>query len=112
MDSIRKEIEAEIRRSRLDKGRLYNLLLKIIDANGTGTGIPGPQGPQGDKGEKGDKGDKGEKGEKCDCNSLPPRRLPLPRKRSPRLPQEDHQEEDCCGLKPTLPLHLDLIRSQ
>ena len=84
MDSIRKEIEAEIRRSRLDKGRLYNLLLKIIDANGTGTGIPGPQGPQGDKGEKGDKGDKGEKGEKCDCNSTSTKASAAPKEEKPK----------------------------
>ena len=35
MDSIRTEIEAEIKSARLDKGRLYDLLLKIIDNAGT-----------------------------------------------------------------------------
>jgi hypothetical protein len=39
MESIRKEIEAEIKRARLDKGRLYDLLIKIIDnCGGTGGG--------------------------------------------------------------------------
>jgi hypothetical protein len=48
MDALRKEIELEIKRTRLDKGRLYDLLLKIIDNVGTGgAGSPGPAGPAG-----------------------------------------------------------------
>ncbi len=51
MDSIRKEIEAEIKRARLDKGRLYDLLLKIIDSGvGGGAGTQGPAGPAGPAG--------------------------------------------------------------
>jgi hypothetical protein len=51
MDSLRKEIEDELKRTRLDKTRLYSLLLKIIDNTGTGgPGGVGPQGPAGDKG--------------------------------------------------------------
>ena len=55
MDSIRKEIEAEIRRARLDKGRLYDLILKIVDSGaiGGGAGSPGPVGPQGPQGPQG-----------------------------------------------------------
>ena len=54
MDSIRKEIEAEIKRARLDKGRLYDLLLKIVDSGvGGGTGAQGPAGPQGPAGAPG-----------------------------------------------------------
>ena len=36
MESLRTEIEQEMMRVRLDKGRLYDLLLKIIDAGGAG----------------------------------------------------------------------------
>ena len=51
MDSIRKEIEAEIKRARLDKGRLYDLLLKIIDSGvGGGAGAQGPAGAPGASG--------------------------------------------------------------
>ena len=60
MDSIRTEIEAEIKRARLDKGRLYNLLLKIIDE--AGTGGSGGRGPQGEKGPAGPTGPAGPAG--------------------------------------------------
>jgi hypothetical protein len=52
MESIRKEIEAEIRRARLDKGRLYDLILKIVDASGgaVSSGPVGPVGPVGPQG--------------------------------------------------------------
>ena len=54
MDSIRKEIEAELRRARLDKGRLYDLILKIVDSGvGGGAGSPGPAGPPGPVGPAG-----------------------------------------------------------
>jgi len=57
MESIRTEIEAEIKRARLDKGRLYELLLKIIDNTGTGgAGVPGPQGERGPTGAQGPTG--------------------------------------------------------
>jgi len=36
MESLRKEIEQEMKRTRLDKARLYDLLLKIIDNGGSG----------------------------------------------------------------------------
>jgi hypothetical protein len=49
MDSIRKEIEDELKRTRLDKTRLYTLLLKVVD--NCGAGGPGGVGPQGEKGE-------------------------------------------------------------
>ena len=59
MDSIRTEIEAEIKRARLDKGRLYDLLLKIIDNAETNAttddDVPIPQGEKSEKGEKGEK---------------------------------------------------------
>jgi hypothetical protein len=61
MDSIRTEIEAEIKRARLDKGRLYDLLLKIIDNCGGSSGSGG-RGPQGEKGERGPAGPAGPAG--------------------------------------------------
>ena len=72
MDSLRNEIEQELQRTRLDKGRLYNLLLKIIDnagAGGTGgIGPQGPPGPQGVPGPQGGRGIAGPPGEcKCKC---------------------------------------------
>ena len=66
MDSIRKEIEAEMKRTRLDKGRLYDLLLKIIDGGvGGGEGVQGPAGPRGPAGPAGPVGPAGEC--KCKC---------------------------------------------
>ncbi len=51
MESLRKEIEQEMKRTRLDKARLYDLLLKIIDNGGSGgAGGAGPQGPAGPAG--------------------------------------------------------------
>ena len=69
MDTLRKEIEAEIKRTRLDKGRLYDLLLKIIDNVGTSaTGAQGPPGPPGPQGVPGPQGGRGLIGEcKCKC---------------------------------------------
>ena len=69
MDTLRKEIEAELKRTRLDKTRLYDLLLKIIDNVGTGgTGGAGPQGPRGAQGPAGPAGPVGPAGEcKCEC---------------------------------------------
>ena len=52
MDSRRKEIEQEMKRARLDKGRLYDLILKIVD--NVGTGGVGPQGPTGPAGPAGE----------------------------------------------------------
>ena len=69
MDTLRKEIEAELKRTRLDKTRLYDLLLKIIDNVGTGgPGGAGPQGPRGAQGPTGPAGPVGPAGEcKCEC---------------------------------------------
>jgi hypothetical protein len=69
MESIRKEIEDELKRTRLDKTRLYNLLLKIIDGGvGGGEGAQGPAGPRGPAGPAGAQGPAGPAGEcKCKC---------------------------------------------
>ena len=71
MESIRKEIEQEMKRTRLDKGRLYDLLLKIIDNSGAGgVGPQGPPGPAGPAGVKGPSGPAGPSGEcKCKCTT-------------------------------------------
>ena len=60
MDALRKEIDDEIKRTRLDKTRLYDLLSKIIDQCGGGgagsvgpAGAPGPAGPRGPAGPPG-----------------------------------------------------------
>ena len=49
MDALRKEIDDEIKRTRLDKTRLYDLLMKIVDQCGgpAGEGSTGPAGPAG-----------------------------------------------------------------
>ena len=55
MESIRTEIEQELKRTRLDKTRLYGLLLRMIDTNGVGArGPAGPQGPAGPAGPAGE----------------------------------------------------------
>ena len=57
MDSLRIEIEDELKRTRLDKTRLYSLLLKLIDNCGTGgVGPKGPAGPTGPAGPQGSPG--------------------------------------------------------
>ena len=54
MDALRKEIDDEIKRTRLDKTRLYDLLSKIIDQCGgpVGEGSVGPPGPPGPPGQR------------------------------------------------------------
>ena len=50
---LRREIEDEMRRTRLDKARLYDLLLKIVDTSVGGEASAGPQGPAGPAGPAG-----------------------------------------------------------
>ena len=61
--SLRKEIEDEMQRTRLDKTRLFDLLLKIVDQGGSGgkgsEGPPGPTGPTGPHGPPGPQGPPG-----------------------------------------------------
>ena len=64
MESLRKEIEDEMKRARLDKDRLYDLLLKIVDSGASASGPQGPQGPQGPEGQVGPAGEC-----KCQCHS-------------------------------------------
>jgi hypothetical protein len=75
MDALRKEVEAELTRTRLDKTRLYTLLLKVIDnCGGAGSqGPAGPAGPAGPKGPAGPVGPQGPTGEcKCKCKEAAP----------------------------------------
>jgi hypothetical protein len=80
MDALRIEVEQEIKRTRLDKNRLYDLLLKIIDnmgasANGA-QGPPGPPGPQGVPGPQGGRGLAGECKCKCTATEAAPAKAP------------------------------------
>lgn len=65
MDALRKEIEIELKRTRIDKTRLYELLNKIID--NIGTSAIGPQGPPGPQGPQGVPGPQGGRGPACEC---------------------------------------------
>ena len=60
MSSLREEIVQEMEHPRVDKNRLFALLLKIVDNAGAGgeggigpMGPPGPAGPPGPQGERG-----------------------------------------------------------
>ena len=57
MSALRQEIEQEMQSVRIDKTRLFNLLLRMVDSGvGGGSGGVGPQGPPGPAGPK------------CECN--------------------------------------------
>lgn len=57
MSSLREEIVQEMEHPRVDKNRMFALLLKIVDNAGAGgigpMGPPGPVGPPGPQGERG-----------------------------------------------------------
>jgi len=61
MSALRKEIEQEMKRVRIDKTRLFDILLKLCD-NGGGAGGIGPQGPPGPPGPAGPAGPPGPAG--------------------------------------------------
>lgn len=81
MESLRAEIEDEMKRTRLDKDRLYSLLLKIVDGGvGGGAAPAGPAGPQGPVGASGPVGPQGPAGPagpagqcKCTCTKTEPK---------------------------------------
>ena len=89
MDSIRKEIENEIKRSRLDKTRLYELLIKIVDKCGDSTGpmgrqgAVGPHGPVGPQGPAGPAGPQGPAGPACECKCVAKATDPTPAVKAP-----------------------------
>ena len=79
MDALRKELEAELTRTRLDKTRLYTLLLKMIDNCGGGGGA-GSQGPAGPTGARGPAGPAGECKCKCTSKEAAPKATTAPKK--------------------------------
>ena len=62
MNPLIKDIEDELKRTRLDKTRLYGLLTKIIENSGGGSGGSGPTGPAGPAGPAGPTGPTGPTG--------------------------------------------------
>lgn len=66
MTTLRQEIVQEMANPRVDKARLFDLLLKIVDhtptATGGGVGPAGPAGPPGPQGEVGPRGPAGPAG--------------------------------------------------
>lgn len=63
MTTLREEIIQEAANPRVDKKRLFDLLVKIVDHTpAAGGGGVGPRGEKGDQGEKGEKGEKGDRG--------------------------------------------------
>jgi hypothetical protein len=60
MTTLRQEIVQEMANPRVDKARLFDLLLKIVDHTPTtATGPAGPPGPQGEVGPRGPVGPAG-----------------------------------------------------
>ena len=61
MNPLRKELEDELKRTRLDKTRLYDFLIKLVDGGvgGGGSGGVGPAGPVGPTGPHGPPGPTG-----------------------------------------------------
>ena len=58
MESLKQEIQEEMGRARLDKDRLYSILLKMVSEEGA-QGPAGPAGPAGPVGPKGEQGPAG-----------------------------------------------------
>jgi len=61
MEALKDEIREEMNNIRVDKKKLYDLLLKMADNCGGGSatvveGPPGPQGPEGPQGPTGSEG--------------------------------------------------------
>lgn len=88
METLRKEIEQEMMRVRIDKGRLFDLLLKIVDNCGAGgSGSAGPTGPAGPPGPAGPRGVQGVAGPACECKCVAkevaePEAAPTPAKKA------------------------------
>jgi hypothetical protein len=76
MEAIRDEIKEELKRTRLDKTRLYQLLLKIAD-DGPGGGGRGPAGPMGPIGPV------GPEGPPCMCKCSEAAEAPVAKKATP-----------------------------
>lgn len=79
MDSIKEEIQQELKKTKIVKADLYNLLAKIADELVGGNGAEGKQGPRGMPGEPGPAGPAGPPGE-CKCKSTAPAAAAAPKK--------------------------------
>lgn len=66
MDALKQEISEEMGKLRIDKERLYSILLKMVDNCG-GSGGPGSQGPPGPAGPA---GPTGPAGPACECKCV------------------------------------------
>jgi hypothetical protein len=62
MVTLREEIVQEMENPRIDKRRLLDILLKIVDHTPSGGGAVGPQGPPGPAGPPGPPGPPGPQG--------------------------------------------------
>ncbi len=91
MDALRKEIDDEIKRTRLDKTRLYDLLVKIVDQCGgpAGEGSVGPAGPRGPAGPAGPAGPPGPPGPgpSAPVEAKPAVKKAAPKKKAASTPQ-------------------------
>lgn len=75
MDALKQEISEEMGKLRIDKERLYSILLKMVDncggSGGPGSqGPPGPAGPTGPAGPAGPAGPTGPAGPACECKCV------------------------------------------
>ena len=78
MEAIRQEIAQELERPRIDRDRLYGILMSLTQlvettaANASGNGVAGPRGPPGPEGPQGPRGKPGEPGEPgtCQCKCV------------------------------------------
>ena len=88
MDALRKEIDDEIKRTRLDKTRLYALLVKIVEQCGgpAGEGSVGPAGPAGPAGPRGPAGPPGP-GASAPVEAKPVVKKAVPKKKAASTPQ-------------------------
>lgn len=69
MEALKEEIRVEMNSVRVDKKKLYGIILKMVDSCGGGAGTvvegpPGPQGPTGPAGTTGPAGPAGPVGPK------------------------------------------------
>lgn len=76
MEHIRIQIDEELKKARLDKVRLLEIIRNLTiqlenGVDGTVTGVEGPQGPAGEQGREGPQGPRGLRGPegicKCKC---------------------------------------------
>jgi len=91
MDSLRKEIEEELKRTRIDKSRIYDAITRLIDQvelGGSSSGPVGPTGPQGPQGPPGPQGSRGAMGPACvtetpvETKAAAPKKVVVPKKKT------------------------------